>query len=584
MVPQFRFSPPSRPPLRIGILLDGPVLSAFFARIIEDIQASNFAKIELLVYRKTTPDPKPANPPKTAAGKLANRVLDPKLRKKALYDLYLRMEKRRKSANHPLDSVDCSTRFTGIDTLEVAPIGKKFIQRFPAEALEKVQAKNLDVLLRFGFNILHGEILQAARYGVWSYHHGDNDYYRGGPPHFWEIYERSPLSGVILQVLTEELDGGMVLCKSLFTTAGSFSVTQNRFAPYWGSTDMVIRKLNELYRFGWDYLRERTVPTAPYQGKRKIYRTPGNSDMARWMGPLLLKKAVQSPFRKNSVQHWRIGIRMNGKRLFETNSQPDTGGFRWIEAPKGHFWADPFAVEHKARNWIFFEDYSYEKKRAGIACAEIASDGSLISPELCLENPNQHYSYPHTFWVGNDLFMIPEACSSGVVDLYRCQEFPHKWKRETTLLEGRFVDTTVWQQDGLWWMTTTSADPESRAGCLLLFYSDSLTGKWQFHPANPISTDIRYNRGAGGIFQSNTHFIRPSQSGCPIYGYSFTLNEITELSKDRYEERPLQTFTPSFWKGLDGVHTYNWVGNIELIDGQTNTPLREVSLSSAQEK
>jgi hypothetical protein len=42
---------------------------------------------------------------------------------------------------------------------------------------------------------------------VWSYHHGDNEFYRGGPPHFWELYEKAPLSGVILQVLTEELDG-----------------------------------------------------------------------------------------------------------------------------------------------------------------------------------------------------------------------------------------------------------------------------------------------------------------------------------------------------------------------------------------
>src|SRR5215467_6175511 len=52
MFAPFRTSPSQNPRLRIGILLDGPKLSAFFARIIEDIQASNFARIELLVYRK----------------------------------------------------------------------------------------------------------------------------------------------------------------------------------------------------------------------------------------------------------------------------------------------------------------------------------------------------------------------------------------------------------------------------------------------------------------------------------------------------------------------------------------------------
>jgi len=30
-------------------------------------------------------------------------------------------------------------------------------------------------------------------------------------------------------------------------------------------------------------------------------------------------------------------------------------------------------------------------------------------------------------------------------------------------------------------------EPNAAAGCLLLFYSASLTGDWRFHPANPIS-------------------------------------------------------------------------------------------------
>ena len=38
---------------------------------------------------------------------------------------------------------------------------------FPDDALERIREKKLDVLIRFGFNILRGEILTAARYGVW---------------------------------------------------------------------------------------------------------------------------------------------------------------------------------------------------------------------------------------------------------------------------------------------------------------------------------------------------------------------------------------------------------------------------------
>src|SRR4029077_18871937 len=126
-------------------------------------------------------------------------------------------------------------------TIEVEPVGQKFVHRFPEEALEQIRARNLDVLMRFGFNILHGGILKTARYGVWSFHHGDNEFYRGGPAHLWELYEGSPLSGGVLQVLSEELADGLGLCKSIFATEGVWSLSQNRFTPYWGSTDLIIR-------------------------------------------------------------------------------------------------------------------------------------------------------------------------------------------------------------------------------------------------------------------------------------------------------------------------------------------------------
>jgi hypothetical protein len=577
MFAPFRTSPAQNPRLRIGILLDSPKLSAFFARIIEDIQASNFARIELLVYRK-----RPASAqvqPRSRLGALKHRLLTPALRKRALYDLYLKFDERMKPRNHPLDVVDCSNMLAGIESIEVEPVGKKFIHKFPPEAIEKIRNADLDVILRFGFNILSGDILTVARYGVWSYHHGDNDYYRGGPPHFWELLEKAPLSGVILQVLTEELDGGLVLSKSLFTTEQTTSASVNRYTPYWGSTDMVIRKLNELHRYGWEYVKSRALENAPYQGKRKIYRMPTNSEMARWLAPVFLKKAAKSPFRQKTVQHWKIALRAGHRLLFES-PEIDVRNFRWIEPPKDHFWADPFVIEHQGKHWMFFEDYFYPNRRAGIACAEILSDGTSVSPQACLESEH-HYSYPHVFRCGNELLMVPESLSSNSVDLYRCIEFPAKWKRERTLLRGRFVDTTLWQQDGLWWLMTTRAEPDSRAGSLFLFYSEALSGDWNFHPANPISTDIRNNRGAGAVFVADGKLIRPSQSCSPIYGYSFSFNEITELSTDRYSEKALRTVTP--WGDFCAVHTYNRAGNIEVIDGAIMTPLKKLLSSGNTE-
>jgi hypothetical protein len=559
----YRISPADRAPLRIGLLLDSRnEIPAFFATIVEDIKASNFARIELLVVRKTT------------GGTSTESNRQP--HKPFLYDLYLRLDARMKPENDPLSPVDGMDLLAGIETIEVEPTGED--HRFPAHAAEKIRAKELDVLICLGFQRPSGDIFKSARYGVWSYEYGDNEFYRGAPPLFWELREQSPVSGVTLRVLSDEPGGGPVLAKSLFATEQTLSVSRNRYNPYWGSTELIIAKLNELHQFGWESVLERAIPATSYKGRREVYETPTNREMLPWLAPILLKKAFSYPFRKEMVQHWRIACRVNAKPLYESDAGSDFSGFRWIDAPHGHYWADPFVFEHEGKYWAFFEDYSYREMRAGLACAQISPQGELGPPTPCLHSPSCHYSYPHVFRAGSDIFMIPESYESNSVDLYRCTQFPNQWVHEALLLKGKFVDTTVWEHEGLWWVATTSAD-SGPAGALLLFYATSITGEWHFHPRNPISTDIRVNRGAGHIIRSQNRLIRPSQSCAPTYGYSFAFNEITELSKQRYSERPLKTITPEHWEGLSGVHTYNRAGNVELIDGRSPVPLKRVQIS-----
>lgn len=553
----YRISSGGRDPLRIGLLLDSrDQVPAFLARVIEDIQASNFARIECLVVTEPTSTSSSACLPRQSASVSTTG-------KRLLYDLYLRLDARMNPGNDPLAWADASALLSGAEVLD-------------AESVDQIRAKSLDVLVHFGHGILQGDILKAARYGVWSYYHGDNEFYRGVPHYFWEMREKALLSGVVLETLAGEPGTGLALCKSLFATERTLSLSGNRYTPYWGSTYLVIQKLNELHRFGWEYVLAKALPPVSYKGKRASYDIPSNREMLWWLGPILFKKAISYPFRRERVQHWRIALRVGGKPLGEMASPTDVSGFRWIDSTKGHYWADPFPFEHADKCWVFFEDYSYREKRGSIACAEISPEGDVGPVATCLEHPSHHYSYPHILRAENEIFMVPESFDSDSVDLYRCHQFPNQWVREATLLEGKFVDTTIWQHEGLWWMAATTADPHPGAGCLLLFYSESLTGSWHFHPANPISTDIRRSRGAGRVFRDQDRLIRPSQSCAPTYGYSVDLNEITELSTERYSEQPLKTITADHWAGLSGIHTYNRAGKIEFIDGRTPVPLKRV--------
>ncbi|MFN5711359.1 MAG: hypothetical protein ACK46S_04965, partial [Bacteroidota bacterium] len=94
----------------------------------------------------------------------------------------------------------------------------KYSTYFKAEDTALVQSYQLDFLLRFGFNIIKGDILKSSKYGVWSFHHADSDDIRGGPTGFWEIYLKKNTSAVVLQQLSEQLDQGKILRKGYVKT------------------------------------------------------------------------------------------------------------------------------------------------------------------------------------------------------------------------------------------------------------------------------------------------------------------------------------------------------------------------------
>lgn len=572
----YRQSESGSPPLRVGLLLDSAELPRCFAEVVDHILQSNFAQLELLVFNAEE-QKKAAEPaPKRSLGrKVIDLLGDNQRRPKLLFELYRRWDRRNVvPAQDPHALVDCSERLQNVESISVDPIRKRFVHRFPADAVARIRDKRLDVLIRFGFNILRGEILTASKYGVWSYHHGDGDYYRGGPAYFWEVREGNPISGAMLQVLTEELDAGKVLCKGLFATYPGISLARNCVQPYWGATTFLIQKLYELHRYGWEHIERTAIPAAPYLGKKQIYRAPTNSEMVRWLAPVLTGKALRRLVRRSTVKHWRLAIRYGASLRPGSGETPDLRGFRWVESPKDRFYADPFLLAEGGRTWVFFEDLDYVTGLGRISCAEV-EEGGLGNPVAVLERP-YHLSYPCIFRDGGALYMIPETGSNSTVELYRCLRFPDQWELEKELFQGKAVDTTLWVDGGLYWFFVTLQEPRGFGTQLWLFYASTLTGEWTRHPASPISTDVRYSRGAGAIFRDNGKLYRPSQDCSKHYGYSITFNEIAVLDRNQYQEKPCATISPDWAPGLVGTHTYSRAGGVEIIDGCVPLPADRV--------
>ena len=125
------------------------------------------------------------------------------------------------------------------------------------------------------------------------------------------------------------------------------------------------------------------------------------------------------------------------------------------------------------------------------------------------------------------------------------------------------TDTTPFFLDGRWYFFTTTIEPFMT----LLFWSDTLGGRWQLHPKNPVSGSVRNSRSAGHLFYQNGRLLRPTQDCSIRYGYGITLNEITRLTGTEFEERTVDFIPPVWRQGLLGTHTINSNLEFEVLDG-----------------
>jgi hypothetical protein len=556
---------PAVPLLRIGIMVNSKTTTRWVAKIIADIQKSKFARVVLVVQN----DASSVGPKKSFRQRLKMHWTH------TLFGRYRDWDRERNRAEmDAFEESDLTALIEDADILSVQPIQKGFADRFASEDIRRIREAKLDVLFRFGFRILRGEILSCARYGVWSFHHGDNREYRGAPPGFWELYEGNPVTGSILQVLTESLDGGRVIYRSLSATEfGSLYLTLNPL--YWKTAEFALRRLRDLHHHGWEYIRSLEEFNEPDNYKKVIYRIPSTPVMVNFLLKLAgrkLSRRFRSLLFAERTQWFMAYRARSGART----ALSDRTGFQVIPWRRGRFYADPFLIKRSGKTYLFFEDFDFSKSRAAISYLEIGSDGQLGVPRPAMER-DYHLSYPFLIASRGEVYMIPETKERKTIELYRAVEFPEKWVLVKTIAENVLaVDSTVFEHAGKFWLFTNIAVPGgSTFDELYLFFADSLEGEWAAHPKNPIVSDVRRARPAGSLFYENSKLLRPSQDCSLRYGYAMTLNEVQILSEEEYRETPCGRIEPEWCPGSICTHTYNRSEEFEVLDGmKIGRPLR----------
>jgi hypothetical protein len=439
-----------------------------------------------------------------------------------------------------------------------------FVYRFSEEQIAEVRALGLDLLIRCGNGIIKGGILSASRHGVLSMHHGDNRVNRGGPAAFWEVFERHPSTGFIVQRLTEELDGGDVLFRGSVPT--DFVYMRNHAELMERSTAYLIKTIV-------DVCKGRARAEAPFVYDNRLYRTPLAHDTIRYAlrtAMLVAGKAV----RRLLGYRWRWGVAyVSG----DWNNAVLWRGKRLVNPP-GRFLADPFVLMGgDGRHFLLVEDFGFREDKGVISAYEVHADGSNSRLGVVLEEPF-HLSFPFLFRHGGQLYMVPETSAAGQIRLYRCTGEPMEWAFEKVLMDGvSATDTMIFEKDGKWWMLTTIAPKGSlhNASELCIFFADDpLSGDWTPHPLNPVMMDASRGRNGGLLRKDGALYRVAQQRGFGRYGTGMTICRIDRLDEEDYSETPIQEVRPLFFAGIEGTHHLHQDGNLVAYDYVHNSRTR----------
>lgn len=276
----------------------------------------------------------------------------------------------------------------------------------------------------------------------------------------------------------------------------------------------------------------------------------------------LLKRLLE---RKITLGIWSIKV-FNSETFISNPLQQETFNVLTLQASDvtdvpAEFIADPFIITNGGSFYLFFEilDKSSGKGIIGLATSP---DGEQWEYDRVILREDFHLSYPYVFEFNKEYYMIPESSEANNVILYKARNFPYEWEKVNSLVEGRYVDSSIFHYENRWWMFA------AKSGKLHLFFSDTLEKNWEEHPKSPlIINNYHVTRPGGRVIVDDNHIYRYTQDGRPHYGSAVRLFKITKLTQTEYEEELISVVLTGSKKDMDwnkdGMHT---IDQLKLSD------------------
>ncbi len=440
---------------------------------------------------------------------------------------------------------------------------KGYADYFDEADVAKIQSCHLDFILRFGFGIIKGEILEAAKYGVWSYHHDDDRKYRGVPTGFWEIMFGDPVNAAILQRLTNKIDSGVILHKAYFGTINhSWQANLDKLLK--STTEWPLQVCRDIENVNTGFL---SVTNSPVSA---IYKLPDNWKMLLFFWKVTLNK-LRFHYRDLFLtEKWNVGIIPVDVQNLVRPGEVTIPEPVWLKISnvQSVYHADPFGFVKDGHYHILCEEYDYKTAKGVLVSLKVDSQSYAVSDKTVALEKAYHLAFPSMFEYENTWYCIPENSAGGNVDLYSYDLRGGKLVFEQCLVENlQAVDPSLFYSNGLWWLFFT--DKISTNERLNIWYAENVRGPYKSHANNPVKVDIRSSRPAGNPFILEGKLLRPAQDCSMRSGRRIYINHIVKLTPTEFSEEEYSILNPSpgseFRKGM---HTFGLGGGALIVDGK----------------
>lgn len=463
-------------------------------------------------------------------------------------------------ARQSREKINVSGLFTDVKIVSGYTTGSSHhLFEFTPESIAAIKQDKYDLIIRFSSYILKGDILNSSRLGILSEHNGDNRFYRGGPPGFWEVFHSEPYTGYIIQLLTKDLDAGKVIYRGWTKTR--FFYAYNRYCSTIASHSATIRIIKNIASTGSIETIEQPLPFAG-----RIYKLPSTSVQQLYVLKTFsyvvrqaFRRALHLRYRWNvalSLTHWRD---TSFSRAYPISFRAD------------HFLADPFLLRKNESLYLLAEAYSYKKAKGLIVASKINREkcSKPLVFQTILEE-RHHLSFPFTFTYNSSQYLVPESHEARTISLYRFDSKSLALEEMPPIMSNvSAVDSLIFPYNNLWWLLTNIDINETGEfdSSLFCYYSDNpLSGDWRPHQLNPIVHAAGKARN-GGLILEHERPIRVCQHHNFLrYGSAISLLEIIELTPTSYHERLITELTPNFKQSIEGIHHMSSIEDITAFD------------------